>query len=655
MSDPSKAAVDWDALELPVLTEVAEEPVLPVLTEDAEVEIPDFDFSAELDTFDPNSADETGLDIPPDLPLEDVVDAGPQRAERPVTLPFEDLPSLDLDVPIADELSLDDVLAPLPMAPAAERQTAPPQPPAEDDFEFDLSPQADPTTVSANPSPAAGLQALFGTPTAAENTAASSAPPELTAVAITPVTEALVQPATHENAATESSAQFSRPMEAAPLAPPEEDILPAAFYSTAPAAPDLTRAPDAPPADLSPAAAALQASGGYDPLLGATAETEEARQETPVFNQSFSTQVPQRPEGTAASEASHQPEPAPSTEPLTINSPAASFDIDSLPRGVLGGGQGPVEAPEPDWPDWLKPIVAQAGPEVPLTALPGGQNDPTSESTASAALEDLTAPLTPADEEMLASKEAAAIEPPIEPASTAPLSSSTEPPVETAAGAASELCDMPLSDSLAEASGQAGLLTAEETRSLGMKDRLPLVTDTAAPIHSGEGQEVPEETAAQTTAALPPQPATEGYPLVIEEVELPVEVAAPELPTVPAIGPRPEATLPDQEAAPAPEEIAEAKAVPGAVPEVSIVEPAEGPSATVVDEAALVESLYRRIMPRMKVELSLWLQDALEMQAKAMLSGVMQQLKTDYEMLFSETLRDSLRQALSDLEREKRN
>ena len=142
---------------------------------------------------------------------------------------------------------------------------------------------------------------------------------------------------------------------------------------------------------------------------------------------------------------------------------------------------------------------------------------------------------------------------------------------------------------------------------------------------------------------------------MIEEVELPVEVAAPELPTVPAIGPGPEATLPDQEAAPAPEEIAEAKAVPGAVPEISIVEPAEGPSATVVDEAALVESLYRRIMPRMKVELSLWLQDALEMQAKAMLSGVMQQLKTDYEMLFSETLRDSLRQALSDLEREKRN
>jgi len=75
---------------------------------------------------------------------------------------------------------------------------------------------------------------------------------------------------------------------------------------------------------------------------------------------------------------------------------------------------------------------------------------------------------------------------------------------------------------------------------------------------------------------------------------------------------------------------------------------------TLVDENMLIDSLYHKILPRMKVELSLWLQDALDHQAKQMLSGVMHQLKEDYEMLFSETLRDSLRQAISEMGREDR-
>jgi hypothetical protein len=75
---------------------------------------------------------------------------------------------------------------------------------------------------------------------------------------------------------------------------------------------------------------------------------------------------------------------------------------------------------------------------------------------------------------------------------------------------------------------------------------------------------------------------------------------------------------------------------------------------TLVDEAMLIDSLYDKILPRMKVELSLWLQDALDHQAKQMLSGVMHQLKEDYEMLFSETLRESLRQAIAEMGREDR-
>jgi hypothetical protein len=75
---------------------------------------------------------------------------------------------------------------------------------------------------------------------------------------------------------------------------------------------------------------------------------------------------------------------------------------------------------------------------------------------------------------------------------------------------------------------------------------------------------------------------------------------------------------------------------------------------TLVDEAMLIDSLYRKILPRMRVELSLWLQDALDSQAKVMLSGVMHQLKEDYEMLFSETLRESLRQAIAEMGRDDR-
>ncbi|MBV8046340.1 MAG: hypothetical protein JO171_04275 [Paludibacterium sp.] len=75
---------------------------------------------------------------------------------------------------------------------------------------------------------------------------------------------------------------------------------------------------------------------------------------------------------------------------------------------------------------------------------------------------------------------------------------------------------------------------------------------------------------------------------------------------------------------------------------------------TLVDEAMLIDSLYDKILPRMKVELSLWLQDALDHQSKQMLSGVMHQLKEDYEMLFSETLRESLRQAIAEMGREER-
>lgn len=88
--------------------------------------------------------------------------------------------------------------------------------------------------------------------------------------------------------------------------------------------------------------------------------------------------------------------------------------------------------------------------------------------------------------------------------------------------------------------------------------------------------------------------------------------------------------------------------------EAEVLPQAGSKSCAVVDEQALIDSLTQKILPRMKVELSLWLQDALEMQARQMLSGVMHQLKEDYEMLFNETLRESLRQAITEIGRDER-
>ena len=67
-----------------------------------------------------------------------------------------------------------------------------------------------------------------------------------------------------------------------------------------------------------------------------------------------------------------------------------------------------------------------------------------------------------------------------------------------------------------------------------------------------------------------------------------------------------------------------------------------------LDEDALIEALYARVLPRMKVELALWMQDALEQQAKLLMAGVMKQLKEDFDMMLAESLRASLREALDE-------
>jgi hypothetical protein len=157
---------------------------------------------------------------------------------------------------------------------------------------------------------------------------------------------------------------------------------------------------------------------------------------------------------------------------------------------------------------------------------------------------------------------------------------------------------------------------------------------------------------------------------VLAEEPVPVQepTSAPEL-AVTEPQPEPMAAMPLEEPAQPGEVVPAAQAVPSepepeheheqfpaeSFPDLgsAALPPAVRPeqNAAVVGEAQLIESLYEKILPRMKVELGLWLQDALELQSKQLLSGVMQQLKEDYEPMFGETLRESLRQVIGEVGR----
>lgn len=94
-----------------------------------------------------------------------------------------------------------------------------------------------------------------------------------------------------------------------------------------------------------------------------------------------------------------------------------------------------------------------------------------------------------------------------------------------------------------------------------------------------------------------------------------------------------------------PEEAIRIEAVSAALPM-----PAAEPQAVKpdLDEEVLIEALYARVLPRMKVELTLWMQDALEQQAKQLMAGVMKQLKEDFDMMLAESLRSALREAMDE-------
>uniref|UniRef100_UPI000584319D hypothetical protein n=1 Tax=Chromobacterium haemolyticum TaxID=394935 RepID=UPI000584319D len=220
MSEPSKPKEpDWSGLNLPVLTEVVDESQVPTLGDEV-IDIPDFDFSSELDAL----ADQLGeppqelpaeLEIP-ELSLEELI-AAPAPGEEPL-LDLASLPSLDLNEMPASELGIEQVLpgwnpavalleVALPTAEAGDfefsLQPAGEEPPAEalaDEFasieeepptaDPAPAPVAEPLVAEAEPAMEAALEAAepepvgIEIPDAVAPTAASSAPTPFTSISL---------------------------------------------------------------------------------------------------------------------------------------------------------------------------------------------------------------------------------------------------------------------------------------------------------------------------------------------------------------------------------------------------------------------------------------------------------------------------------------
>lgn len=89
-------------------------------------------------------------------------------------------------------------------------------------------------------------------------------------------------------------------------------------------------------------------------------------------------------------------------------------------------------------------------------------------------------------------------------------------------------------------------------------------------------------------------------------------------------------------------------------PSLTPSQPTERPTKqlAVLGETALTEALYQAVLPRIKAEVMGWLQELLTLQTKQLCEGVIRQFKTDYEVMFGDALRDSLRKAVSDVRRQ---
>jgi len=142
---------------------------------------------------------------------------------------------------------------------------------------------------------------------------------------------------------------------------------------------------------------------------------------------------------------------------------------------------------------------------------------------------------------------------------------------------------------------------------------------------------------------LPDATEPEPVPVIAEVIRVRRQPAPAEAPAAPAASPAVVQAVPVLS-----DDDIHIEAVSQAMPAQASPVAAMPAVAVGLDENALIEALYARVLPRMKVELALWMQDALEQQAKQLMAGVMKQLKEDFDMMLAESLRASLREALDE-------
>jgi hypothetical protein len=590
----------WSEADLPILTDVEDGAAAEG------VEIPDFDFSAELDqmahTLTPS---EIPLEFPSELLLDDVV--FDQNASAEATLDFDQLPSLDLDA-----------------GTSASRESA------DSEFEFELEPVAAVAAPAveagadmADDSPLPDMQipeltlddVLTGQPAieadSAESMAASAAIPELTLEDImdgaadvgTPAEPA---PVADEPVGDEPLAESSAPSAAIP-----ELTLEDAVVGMAPADMAEATAEPAPPETEVPVLQEALPEMAQADMAEATAEPAPPETEVPVLQEAL-------PEMAQADMAEATAEPAPPETEV----PVLQETLPEMAQADMAEATAEPAPPETEVPvldEQLLDVSADdvVGPAVLADAASVSAGDE------SLMLDDaLDTAAMPVDLSLEASQ-AAEVEAALSAAQNGLETAAGELPAEGEPFRTIPLDSLPHGvlgggrgipeDDEKEASVQDLIRAAEITLA---QERLKQVMAQAR-----EEASQPLPAPALTALNEPASPAAAG---VGAEPARPVEI------------------------------INVAGLASSPAPQAFNLPPVRKSYVTLVDEAMLIDSLYDKILPRMKVELSLWLQDALDHQSKQMLSGVMHQLKEDYEMLFSETLRESLRQAIAEMGREDR-
>ena len=693
---PTPDLPSWDELDLPVLDEVVDESAIPVLAEEV-LDVPDFDFSSELD------AAHSALPVPAegvaelDIPELTLEVSAPRSGDSPA-LDLTGLPSLDLSE-AADELELGQVLHgsdPLSLAVPPTAQPAPrPEVPlmAVDGFEFVLD-EAMPAALAAMPDV---LDENPPVPSAVTAAPSALRPPEAVAAQPVPAVEEELQiPDLSDELDIDwnSMAEQAEPALAVPPALADAPSHPAApaelpLQAQAVDLPSPVQAdhPPALPAGLSISLDSLPAGvlgGGIGRLEEETPSASEllARAQALVDATPASLdEVLRAAEQTlAAQDALVQPQRAAAPEAKSFTSLSEAELLEAM--ATLPTMQ-PASLIDQQWPGLGDETIADgvdAGlpDEADVLAASALLQDDNADDLAPATVAAQSPELTPQNLPVLDVEESwpgqGDVDRENETGLALPDEAQIVPPVATSPAVPS-LPELPVLDE------EAGLLSADAM------EVTPPAASASAPVQGlfAESPFASEREAAPqpvSPVALPVAAVPQGEPELpvltdaepdhqsVVEPLAHVAAAVPDnsaQPSSPAsletrTGASFAAAMPQTEAvagAVAPEagksvEVLSVAAVTTAAAAAALMNPAARKEETVavVDERALVDAMYEKLLPRMKVELSLWLQDALELQAKNMLSGVMQQLKEDYDMLFGETLKESLRQAILALGRE---